>query len=175
MSRYCCNHIKEHYILSAFGPCDFVRENSRKNYEELLRSLGSNKKSDHMELWDFPLQWLVRGQTFGLSQSSDAFGAIIRKCFNEFDNLNTAIILVPLFEVSPPELINAELTRLAHVVLKIDSNEPAYAKVLKAFLDALKRSFGDIKKKDALSKIIDKCCARNFEYWQNYSICDFIE
>ena len=59
--------------LIAFGPCDFVRENSRKNYEELLRSLSANQKSSQLELWDLPLRWLIRGQTFGLVQSSSAY------------------------------------------------------------------------------------------------------
>lgn len=161
--------------FSAFGPCDFVRENCRKNYEELLRSLGSNQRSSPLELWDLPLQWLIRGQTFGLSQSSVAFGAVIRRCFNEFDNLNATIILVPLFDISPPDLINAELTRLAHVVLTINCDESTCSKVMKAFLVALRRSFCDVKKKDALSKVIDNCWARILERWQNYSVCDFIE
>ena len=97
--------------LIAFGPCDFVRENSRKNYEELLRSLSANQKSSQLELWDLPLRWLIRGQTFGLAQSSSAYGAVLRRCFNEFDNLNSAMILVPLFDSSPPDLIKSELNR----------------------------------------------------------------
>ena len=88
-----------------------MRENSRKNYQELLRSLSANQKSSQLELWDLPLRWLIRGQTFGLAQSSSTYGAVLRRCFNEFDNLNSAMILVPLFDSSPPDLINSELNR----------------------------------------------------------------
>ena len=164
------------HFFAAFGPCDFVRENCRKNYEELLRSLVSYQKCTHVELWDFPLRWLIRGQTYGLSQSSATSVSVIRRCFNEFDNLNFALILVPLFDSCPPELMNTELTRLAHVVLsKINCDGAIYAKIMKAFLGAIRRSFGEIKKKDSVSKVIENCWRRNLEFWKDYRVWDFLE
>ena len=67
------------------------------------------------------------------------------------------------------------LYRLAHVVLTINCEGALYAKVMKAFLGALSRSFVDIKKKDALLKLIANCWTRNLKLWLDYSVLDFLE
>ena len=144
-----------------------------------MRSLASIQKCTHIELWDFPIRWLIRGQTYGLSPSSVTSVAVLRRCFNEFDNLNSALILIPLFDSCPNVLMNTELTRLAHVVLSkinYDNAGLIYAKIMKSFLGAISRSFSDLKKKgDSVSKVIENCWRRNLEFWKEYCVWDFLE
>ena len=158
-------NISNYYAVLGTSNPALVRQNAYDNYNESIQSLRRSRLAKEHEVvqqqqhLEIPFQSLVRSQAFGLPEHGSDYKVVIRKCFNELDlqdAQDSALILVPLFEASPPSFMSQELSRMGHVVIKTNKST-----VLMAFLKALHRSLDDVKMKDSLPNVLDKCWLLN--------------
>ena len=159
-------NISNYYAVLGTSNPALVRQNAYDNYNESIQSLRRSRLAKEHEVvqqqqqhLEIPFQSLVRSQAFGLPEHGSDYKVVIRKCFNELDlqdAQDSALILVPLFEASPPSFMTQELSRMGHVVIKTNKST-----VLMAFLKALQRSLDDVKMKDSLPNVLDKCWLLN--------------
>ena len=127
----------------ALGPAssNMIREVARLNYEEFIRSFKV-QGTENLEQVKVPIAWLVQMQTYGLDGSAEATAKIIKRCFNELDEVKyPALILEPLIRSCPSTLLQQDLTWLAHVVGTRLERETTtrFASTLNTFLKAVQR------------------------------------
>ena len=153
----------------ALGPSssNMVREAARLNYEEFIRSYKA-QGNENLEQVKVPIAWLVQMQTYGLDCRTEATAKVIKRCFNELDEVKyPALILEPLIQACPSSLLRQDMTWLAHVVgTRLDRETTTqFASTLKTFLKAVQRMQEDtqVTKPKNFHNILNQCWLLNLQ------------
>lgn len=151
---------------------ELVRRAARHNYEEFMavfkhcgvenvRYDGTVTVEEYLHLFSPVIQWLLRCQINGLT-SDKAKDDVVRRCFNEVDNIkHPGLLMHHLLDVSQDTFVAGALTHLSHVV--VTCSDPIYPlhHVLKAFGRALLRAKSAVaakfQRKQSLLNVLNDC------------------
>ena len=164
-----------------------------KNYEEVILLIRRFSKAisddpgvpqlsllDKLNLFNIPLEYLIKCQMVGLPPDSKARDDLLRKSFNELDNMKfSEIVLIHLIDSFSPNLVATEMTRIAHVISKYDGTSYPFHKVLVSILEAVKRSEKEIevrfsKNRKTLQKLLKHFWTINVAHFDNDNQYDFL-
>ena len=164
-----------------------------KNYEEVILLIrrfskvisedsGNSHLSvlDKLNLFNIPLEYLIKSQMVGLPPDSKARDDLLRKSFNELDNMKfSEIVLIHLINSFSPNLVATEMTRIAHVISKYDGASYPFHKVLVSILEAVKRSEKEIevrfsKNRKTLQKLLKHFWTINVAHLNNDNQYNFL-
>ena len=178
-------------ILALPNNLELVRLTARQNYEELIALIrrfsrgGPDINSqltilDHLNIFSVPLEWLIKAQMIGLPSISKKRDELLRKCFNEVDDLRyPEHILCHLLDNCSPNLLTYELLRLTHVISQCDGRVYPFHKVLMAFLLVINRSTLEIetrfsKNKNTLQNVFQQCWTMNIKHSNEANYFNFL-
>ena len=187
------NRLSFFFYLAIPQNPEIIRLTAIKNYEEVILLIrrfskvisedpGDSHLSvlDKLNLFNIPLEYLIQSQMVGLPPDSKARDDLLRKSFNELDNMKfSEIVLIHLINSFSPNLVATEMTRIAHVISKYDGASYPFHKVLVSILEAVKRSEKEIevrfsKNRKTLQKLLKHFWTINVAHLNNDNQYNFL-